>query len=187
MTNQLSLQQQLRRLYKKMLQQLPGNETMIIDEKKWIEQAFGIANRTWFSIQQEVDSYLFEDQEEEISFYKVLKPRLIGLMDYLTLLYKSVLFQPEESQGKKQYWENELAICNRFLSKYQSFCRYYEQGNTGMDHIYFVQQNNQQPLIFGINESKRHAITSYSYLLARLIAIKKYQHYIRKKMLAHIS
>jgi hypothetical protein len=110
MTNQLCLQQQCGRLYKKMDQQLAGYETMATDEKKRIEWGFGIATKAWFRIQEEVDSYLFADQQEEISFYKTLKPKFISLMDYFTQLYKSVLFQPEDSPGKKKYWKNELVI-----------------------------------------------------------------------------
>jgi hypothetical protein len=182
MTNQLCLQQQCGRLYKKMVQQLAGYETIATDEKKWIEWGFGIASKTWFRIQSAVDGYLFTDQQEEISFYKTLKPKFIGLMDYFTQLYKSVLFQPEDSPGKKEYWKNELDICKDFLSKHSAFCQYYEQGNTGMDHIYFVQHNNMQPLIFGINENNRRVITSYSHLLAQIISVKKYQYYIQQKM-----
>jgi hypothetical protein len=182
MTNQLCLQQQCGRLYKKMIQQLAGYETMATDEKKWIEWGFGIATKTWFRIQEDVESYLFVDLEEEIRFYKTLKPKFISLMDYFTLLYKSVLFQPEDSPGKKEYWKNELDICKNFLSSHSGFCRYYEQGNTGMDHIYFVQHNNQQPLILGTNENKGHVITSYSHLLAQIISVKKYKRYIQQKM-----
>ena len=186
MTNQLCLQQQCGRRYKKLLQQLAGYETNPADEKKWIEWGFGITTKTWFGIQQDADNYLFNNQQDEITFYKVVKPRFFGLMDYFTLLYKSVLFQPEDTQGKKEYWNNELASCKNFLSRHRSFCRYYEQGNTGMDHIYFVKENNQHPLVFGINENIWHragaVISSHSYLLARVLSIKKYQAFIQEKI-----
>jgi hypothetical protein len=183
MTNQLCLQQQCGRLYKKMLLQLAGYETTtIIDEKKWIEWGFDITIRTWFGIQQEADNYVFDDQHEEITFFKVLQPRFIALIEYFTLLYKSALFQPQDPDGNLEYWQHERAICKNFLSKHQSFLRYYEQGKTTMDHIYFVQENNQQSLIFGINENKRHPTTSYSYLLARVLSIKKYYRYVLEKI-----
>jgi predicted ATP-grasp superfamily ATP-dependent carboligase len=51
-----------------------------------------------------------------------------------------------------------------------------------MDPVYFLQQNNQQVLIFGVNENKRQVISSYSHLLARIISIKKYQRYILEKI-----
>ena len=182
MTNQLCLQQQCGRLYKKIIQQLAYYESTATDEKRWIEWGFGLTTKAWLSIQEKVEGYQFTDQQEEISFYKTLKPKFVALMDFFTLLYRSVLFQPEDRPGKKEYWKRELTTCKYFLSKHKSFCQYYEQGNTGMDPVYFVQQNNQQALIFGVNENKGHVITSYSHLLARVISIKKYQCYIKEKI-----
>lgn len=107
-------------------------------------------------------------------------------MDYFTLLYKSALFQPEDLPAKKEYWHHELDLCKNFLLKHRSFCRYYDQGKTSMDPIYFAQQNNQQSLVFGANENNRYGggsvIVSYSYLLARVLSIKKYQTYIQEKI-----
>jgi hypothetical protein len=182
MTNQLCLQQQCGRLYKKIVQQLAYYEATATDEKKWIEWGFGLTTKAWLSIQEKVEGYEFADRQEEIGFYKTLKPKFVALMDFFTLLYRSVLFQPEDSPGKKEYWERELITCQNFLSKHSAFCRYYEQGSTAMDTIYFLQQNNQQALIFGVNESKGHIISSYSHLLARIISIKKYQRYIFEKI-----
>ena len=182
MTNQLCLPQQWSRLYKNVLQQLSGYETTTIDEKKWIEWGFGITIKAWFHIQQETENYVFDDLQEEIAFFKVVKPRFIALIDYFTLLYKSALFQPDDLVGNLDYWQNELATCKQFLLKYQSFCSYYEQGNTTLDDIYFVQETNRQPLIFGVKESRGRTITSYSYLLARILSNKKYQRYILEKI-----
>lgn len=186
MKNQLCLQLQWSRLYKKLLQQLASSKTAATDEKKWIEWGFGLTTKTWFGIQQEIAGYLFYDQHEEITFYKVFKPRFEGLMDYFTLLYKSALFQPDDLPLKKEYWYHELDICKNFLLMHQAFCRYYEEGKTSMDPIYFAQENNQQSLVLGANENNRYCagpvITSYSYLLARVLSVKKYQNYIQEKI-----
>lgn len=182
MTNQLCLKQQCGRLYKKVLLQLAYYETTAADEKKWIEWSFSFTTKTWLNIQEKVEGVAFADLQEEISFYKTLKPKFVGLIDFFTLLYRSILFQPEDIKEKREYWKRELATCKNFLSKHKSFCRYYEQGETAMDPVYFVQQNNMQPLIFGINENIWHVTTSYSYLLARVISIKKYQRYVLQKI-----
>jgi hypothetical protein len=182
MTNQLCLQQQCVRLYIRIVRQLACYGSTDTDEKKWIEWGFSITTKAWLSVQEMLDNYQFVDQQEEINFYKTLKPKFIGLMDFFTLLYRSALFQPEDTSDKKEYWKSELTTCKNFLLKHKTFCRYYEQGNTTMDHVYFVQQNNQYPFIFGINENQWHATTSYSQLLARVISIQKYQRYVTKKL-----
>lgn len=182
MTNQLCLKQQCGRLYKKICRQIACYEATATDQKKWIEWGFGITTKAWIQVQEIVADYQFTDQQEEIGFYKTLKPKFIALMDFFTLLYRSALFQPEDAPGKKEYWQSELSTCKNFLSQHKTFCRYYEQGNCSMDHIYFVQDNNRQPLIFGINESRRSKNTSYSDLLARVLSIQKYQRYVSKKL-----
>jgi hypothetical protein len=182
MTNQLSLQQQCSRLYKRIERQLAGYGSTATDEKKWIEWGFCITTKAWLAIEETVNSYRFADQQEEIIFYKMLKPKFIGLMNFFTLLYKLVLFQPDDTPGRKELWKNELTSCRNYLWKHRSFCRYYEEGNTTMDLIYFVQQNNEQPLVFGINENNLRNSTSYSDLLARVISIQKYQHYVSEKL-----
>lgn len=78
MTNQLCLQLQCDRLYKKLLKQINCSKTTLTDEKKWIEWGFSLTAKIWFGIQQEVAGYLFYDQQEEITFYKVFKPRFRG-------------------------------------------------------------------------------------------------------------
>lgn len=182
MTNQICFHKECGRLYKKILQQLAGYETTSTDEKTLIEWGFRIFTRAWFSILKELDSYQFAGQQEEIIFYKTLKPKFTGHIDYFTLLYKSFLFQQGHEPGEIEYWKNELADCTGFLLKHSAFCRYYKEGDTGMDHIYFVQKNNQEPLIFGINENKCSVVTSYSNLLSRVISITKYRHYLQKKI-----
>lgn len=185
MKKQLCLQQQCSRLYKKLLRQLASSKTAATDEKKWIEWGFGLATKNWFGIQQETDNYVFDDQQEEITFYKVFKPRFEGLMDYFTLLYKSALFQPDDLPSKKEYWYHELDVCKNFLLKHRAFCSYYEEGKTSMDPIYFAQENNQQSLILGAKENNRYcagSVISYSYLLARVLSVKKYQNYIQGKI-----
>ncbi len=180
MTNQRCLQQPWSRVYKQVLQQLSNYEATQLDEKKWIEWGFGITLKAWFNIQQETDNYVFDDPQEEIAFFKVVQPRFIALIDYFTLLYKSALFQPEDPVATLDYWQHELDTCKHFLLKHHTFCRYYEQGNTTLDAVYFVQKTNQQSLVFGVNGRK---ITSYSYLLARVLSVKKYQRYVLKKLL----
>ena len=129
-----------------------------------------------------VSDHRFWDQEEEIYFYKKLKPQFIGLIEYFTLLYKSVVFQPDDSMKTAQYWKHELENCRELVSIYNTNCRFYEQQLSGTD-IYNLEQNNQQSLVFGLNVSRiNFTDASYSYLRGRLIAMKRYEKYIQVKL-----
>lgn len=167
-------------IYKSIEQQIEKG-ALETDEGKWIERAFGLVMRTWLDIEGMASKYRFLDREEEIYFYKNLKPEFIGLIEYFTLLYKTVLFQPDDSM-KSEYWKHELKNCRELLFIYHSGCQYYEQELSNTD-IYFLKQNNQQPLLFGLNVNRNDFTdTSYSYLRGRLIAMKRYEKYIQLKL-----
>jgi len=152
------------------------------DEGKWIERSFGLAMKSWLEIEEMASNYRFLDREEEIYFYKNLKPDFIGLIEYFTLLYKSMMFQPEDSMKKSAYWKHELKNCRELVFIYNSACQYYEQQQSNTD-IYFLKQHNQEPLLFGLNVSRiNFSDASYSYLRGRLIAMKRYEKYIQVKL-----
>jgi len=168
-------------VYKSIEQQIE-KDTWETDEGKWIERAFGLVMKTWLDVEELATNYRFLDHEEEIYFYKNLKPEFIGLIEYFTLLYKSVVFQPDDLMKKVAYWKHELKNCQELVFIYNSGCQYYEQHLTNMD-IYYLEQNNQQPLLFGLNVNRiNFTDTSYSYLRGRLLAMKRYEKFIHAKL-----
>ena len=176
------LLKQCNRIYKTMQQEMQGCQSELSDEVKWIEKGFGITMQAWLNIEKITDGYQFMNQQEEVYFYKTLKPRFTGLIDYYKLIYKSVLFQPDDSKKRAAYWRSELKNCNKLISRYKTACLYFEQQQPDSD-IYFLQHNNQQPLIFGIDVNQfKLTNTSYSYLLGSLIAMKKYKKFMQEKV-----
>ena len=170
-----------RQVYKSIEQQIEKG-LLETDEGKWIERAFGLAMKTWLEIEVMVSNYQFLDREEEIYFYTNLKPQFIGLIEYFTLLYKSVVFQPDDAMKTAAYWKHELKNCRELVSIYNTNCQFYEQQLSSTD-IYILEQNNRQPLLFGLNVSRiNFTDASYSYLRGRLIAMKKYEKYIQGKL-----
>ena len=182
-----SLLQQCRLTYKRIQQEIQSHESQSPDEMKWIELGFGASMQAWLNIEKITNGYQFINQQEEVCFYKNQKPRFTGLIDYYTLLYKSVLFQPEDYTKRVEYWNNELNTSIAFISKVKKACLNYKQQQADTD-TYFLKHNNQQPLLFGSNASVfDFNSTSFSCLLGRLVALKKYKKYIQEKIYSEIS
>lgn len=175
-----SLLTEISQVYQSIEQQIERG-ALETDEQKWIERSFGLAMKTWLNIEKMAGNYRFLDREEEIYFYKTLKPGFTGLIEYFTLLYKSVVFRPDDSMEIDAYWKQELKNCRESVSIYRSGCKYYEQQQSNTD-IHFLQQSNQQPLLFGLNVNRINFNSSYSYLRGRLIAMEKYEKYIQFKL-----
>ena len=179
--NYSSLIKESSEAYKSIEQQIEKG-SLETDERKWIERSFGLAMKAWLNIEEMASNYRFLNREEEIYFYKNLKPEFIGLIEYFTLLYKSAVFQPDDFMKKAAYWKHELKNCRELIFTYNAGCQYYEQQQSDKD-VYFLEQSNRQPLLFGLNVSRiKFTDTSYSYLRGRLIAMKRYEKYIQSKL-----
>lgn len=183
---QLCLLSECRQLYTKTAQEIQDAASQSDDELKWIEWAFGFSVRIWMGIEKISKEYRFLNPQEEICFYKTLQPQFIGLIDHFALLYKSLVFLPEDCKEQMDYWSRELDDCKKLISSYNKSCRHYEEQQAEPD-IYFLKENNQQPLIFGLNVSLFNVTaTSYSYVLGRLIALRKYKKAVQEKMYQYV-
>lgn len=176
------LLQQCELIYKTMQQEIQDCKSQLSDEEKWIERGFAITMKAWLSIEKMTNDYRFMNQQEEVYFYKTEKPRFTGSIDYFILLYKSVLFQPDDCIKREEYWRRELKNCRALISRFKTACLQYEQQQPDTD-VHFLQHNNQQPLIFGINVNHfEFNSTSYGCLLGRLIAMKKHRKFMQEKI-----
>lgn len=182
---QLCLLNECRRLYAKTAQEIQEHASQCGDELKWIEWAFGFSMRVWMDIEKMSKEYRFLNRQEEICFYKTLQPQFIGLIDHFALLYKSLLFLPEDGTEQMTYWNRELNDCKRLIAVYTASCRHYEEQQREPD-VYFLKENNRQPLIFGLNVSLFNiTATSYSYVLGRLIALNRYKKAVEERMVQY--
>jgi hypothetical protein len=164
-------------IYRSVKLQIQQGALQLTDELRFIEWAFSLSLRAWTSIENIINQHQFLDQQDEIDFYKILKPQFIGLVDHFPLLYKSVLFKPEEITAENAYRENELANCNQLIYRLKSSCQsYLKQPETD---LHFLKHHNQQPFDFGLDVSQVNITTaSYSCLLGKLVALKKFKQYL---------
>lgn len=179
---QLCLVKKSRWLYKTTVRKIQGGIPRYGNEQKWVEWGFGLSMKTWICIEKMVKEYLFLNRNDEVYFYKILQPQFIGLIDHFAMLYKTFVFLPDDSIGRHAYWERELQQCNRLICWIKTYCSYYEEQQSEPDS-YFLKENNLRSLIFGLNMSCFDMNnTSYSYVLGRMIAIKKYKKIVQDRM-----
>lgn len=184
--NKSSLLKQCRLIYNTIEQQI-DNGAQAFSNVQWIERSFTVSVLAWSRIETQVNNYEFTNQQEERYFYNTVKPRFIGLIDYITLLYKSVLFQPDTGTKAREYWKHELNNCREFISRYKTRCRYY-QTQQPEANFYFFSENDNRPLVFGLNINRFNpGSISYSYLLGKMIAIKKYKKFIQREINKNVS
>src|SRR5690606_2959581 len=81
----------------------------------------------------------FKSTEEEIHFFKRLKPVILAKLIYYNAIYKIETKKPY-GNGKaiKKYIDNELTKLKRYFDNNLEFYKYYRTNSTYLDEKYFV-------------------------------------------------
>lgn len=152
-------------MYDQLLVEIGNRKKKATTDPKWIEECFHLSFTSFTRLQEIVSNYPFADLQEEIWFFKTMKPQFAGQMEYFVLVYMSEVFAPEELGAKMNYWRQELRKNKAFFSKHEEFYQYIKLGRTEFDPQYFV----------------RTAAT-YVDLAASLIARERYLEYLQSRM-----
>ena len=129
----------------------------------------------------------FEDEAEEINFFKNIKPQILG-----KLIYYNKVFRIETScpvyNGKMYYayFSNELKVLKQEFSEHirnSDFYRYYRSGRTDHDRDYYTlgKINYSMGLNSFVFEVDSNQSTYYDYKVARIIANELLYNYLLSK------
>ena len=84
-------------------------------------------------------SYTFRDEEEEIHFFKKVKPDIIKLLIFYHKVYDIELDRPLGSiDSQRLYLEQELNYQQMYIKRQGAFYRYYRSGAVHSDRQYFL-------------------------------------------------
>ena len=83
-------------------------------------------------------SYNFNGEEEEILFFKEIKPRLCFRLIYYRKLYNIEMNRPAGTDKQREYLSEALNDINKYNCKRLDFIRYYRSGSSHLDSLYFL-------------------------------------------------
>lgn len=171
-------------LHKDMLQHLSICMEDEGSELKKIAGCFWIVNRYWEKLKESKRGKEFGCEEEEIHFFKEVKPEFTYLIEYYCILSEALLFVPEESERVIEYWATEGMRYKRFQQKHREFIDYLERGQTCKDRDYFLRDNYTpaQAWDIPIYDAEMEFCTTYDGLIRRYKAKKKFDEYVINRM-----
>src|ERR1700738_2639938 len=155
-------------LYKELLDDLRGILRLEIQEVERIQLCFNSSMRYWNKIKEFVKMHSFENEMEEIQFFKHIKPRFTGLIEYYIQIYRAHLFIPSKANEERQiFWEHELQKIDRFYATHNAFYEYYKSGATSQDHRWFLRRGGEVRSFkkTAIYDMDTNAVTSHDWLI----------------------
>src|SRR5690606_14922087 len=94
-----------------------------------------------FSVKEQIVENGFKNDNEEINFFRAIKPKILGKLIYYNKIFRIETACPV-SNGKMYYSYYSMQLANLKKEYMEHICnsdfyRYYRSGRTDRDHIYF--------------------------------------------------
>lgn len=123
--------------------------------------------------------------EEEIYFFKELKPQILSRLLFFNKVYTIEIKCPNGSNIiYKNYYEKELNSLTYFFDRHLDFYRYYRAGSTHLDEQYFVRSKPNIRLCIDSSQFIRDPkfSTGYDYKVAKILSNEMLRIYLNKKL-----
>lgn len=183
--NAMHLETDYLELHSLMLKDLQYCRQFNSSQHSLTECCFQTAILYWGRIRESLTDFKFENCQEEITFFKTVKPLFTSEIDYYNLIYHSLLFQPDMIHFYQQeiFWKREPLRLERFIEENMDFYSYYKNGGTEMDKLYFLREANQtgNGKAFKDYDNEQTA-TSHDPLIATILALERYHAYVQEQL-----
>ncbi len=131
-------------------------------------------------------NYTFKNDEEEITFFKEIKPRFFSKLLFCVKVYQIEADKPMGSwEVQAGYYNNELDSIAAYLRKRLDYYKYYRSGSTHRDHIYFKRgvMDWDEQYIDGFHFERDPAFSSgCDFTVAKIHSYDMLQVYLREQL-----
>jgi hypothetical protein len=171
-------------LYRKLQRDIAACKTGDLPCARRVEYCFGLAVTQWMELSKKLRHHHFASEENEIRFFKILKPKITAEIEYYSFVYHALLFQPDEGDALILFWRREYERLERFKTANPDFIRCYEADHNERQpwfflRKYYIKGNAADAHIYDADAALS---TNGDGLTATLLALLKYNEYVKVKL-----
>jgi len=167
-------------------EQLNFIDLEIDNEIKRCEKAIEISLKAKENLRALIQKTNFKSQEEEIHFFKEIKPQFTSKIIYYNTIFKIEMKKPNGGYRiLKKYYNNELIKLKAFFDNELDFYKYYRSGNIYLDYKYFLRGKFDIKLSLSSYyfETDTSFSTSHDFKVAKILANDLIQLYLENKLI----
>ena len=148
------------------------------------ELCYQITKEAYSRLDAFIQQYRFKDPDEEILYYKTIKPMFMKEHIYYTELYHLESLKPQKDKKSiSQYFKEALRFNNQYFDRNITFYNYYRAERTHHDAYLFIKDATPSAMPpLGAVDGDSLITHSYSYKLARFQALEILNNYIRSEL-----
>ena len=119
-------------------------------------------------------NHVFETIQEEIKFFKEIKPNIVAKLIFYKEILLLVATLPLDKNKRVKHYEKKIDAINHFHRRNREFIKYIKSQSTHFDELYFSRKQYKDLFLndcMVINQDAK-LCTSHDYLLAEVIAFE---------------
>ena len=130
-------------------------------------------------------NFKFQDEEDEIIFFKNIKTiPLEKLIYFLELRSFELLFPKVDEKNQKKYLNKKVKKINLFFKNNLDFLHYVKEDRNDLDNIYFTRAHNQSSQVHNpFYYRSPEFSTSHDIILSKIKAFEKLLIYLKEKLI----
>lgn len=148
-------------------------------------QAVNLLENVFGSLKSYISNYSFKNENEEISFFKEVKPQLFSKLIYYRKIYNIEIMRPNGSHEIQQiYLKSELDRLKNFFDKNLDIYKYYRTGCCHLDKYYFLRGKPDIQLNLDSFYFERDPIfsTGFDFKIAKILANEMLSIYLNEEL-----
>lgn len=149
--------------------------------RQQVETAFSYLCR----LKAKMLDYSFPDAQDEISFFKQIKPKFSALLIYYSAIERIELTKPGGSPvNLKNYYQRELKAVGRFFEANREIYAYYRSEKDHLDHLLFLRGQADPPrwlCKIHVDHDERFS-TAADYIFANIRAKEQIARYLENAL-----
>ncbi|HVT84905.1 MAG TPA: RteC domain-containing protein [Chitinophagaceae bacterium] len=179
------MNQRYEQSYKEMLAEVSKCLRDHLPETEIVAACFWAAKNHWLDLKKEIKQVPFNSEEEEIDFFRNIKPKFTAEIQYYTIVSEALLFVPAKKEDQVLFWEKESERYKWFRDKHKEFIEYFEEDLHHLDGIWFTRVRDVGVLQDLITyDADIDFCSTHDHLLRSLWAHKRYHEYAQNKLKA---
>lgn len=131
-------------LYETMMEKLSEIEVSAKDEISKESSYIEVIKSHTYGLKNFLYQYKFETQEEEISFFKNIKPKFVSLLLFHNDVFEIEIARPLDKDALIKHYQDSLIKGKTFISSNLELYKYYHFGYEYLDSKYFLSDSNME-------------------------------------------
>ncbi len=165
-------------LYEAMLTEVDVCKQEKLCEEERIQGCFEIAGSYKERINEAVRNFNFGNQDDEVLFFKKVKPLFTAEVEFYTYLYHIVLFKTKEIEADKHelgaFYKRQLLKKEKLRKENPAFYDYVQNEGTYADFQWFTRR------------AQSRDSSLFDSLMGRYLAIEKFEEHLKAVMLKEL-